>query len=340
MKDILFIVPYPLYRAPSQRFRVELYKDILLENNLSYDIAPFIDEHTWNVIYKQGVVYEKVLGIIKSYCKRWLLLFKLVKYQYIFIHREAAPLGPPIFEWIIAKVLKKKMIYDFDDAIWIPNTSEANKLATRLKAFWKIKYLCKWSYKVSAGNQYLFNYAKQYNDKVVMLPTCVDVKKGHYKMKHHHEGKPVIGWTGSHSTLFYLEEIIPVLRTLQQEIDFTFLVIADKSPELTLADWQFVKWNETTEQEDLLKMDVGIMPLKQDAWSEGKCGFKLIQYLACGLPAVADMVGVNKVIIQEGVNGFLCSTKEEWNDKLTLLLKDISLRKRLGENGRKSSARI
>ena len=108
----------------------------------------------------------------------------------------------------------------------------------------------------------------------------------------------------SHSTLQYLDNIVSIIKELQEEIDFTFLVIADKNPELPLKDFQFVPWAAATEIQDLLRMDIGSMPLQADTWSEGKCGFKLIQYLSLAIPALASPVGVNKVIIQEGINGY------------------------------------
>ncbi|HRO41801.1 MAG TPA: glycosyltransferase [Flavipsychrobacter sp.] len=334
-KSVLFLVPYPLKVAPSQRFRVELYEPVLQEHNVRYEIASFMDDATWNIIFKPGNTFKKIAGIAKGYLRRIGHLFKATQYDYVFIHREVAPLGPPIFEWIIAKVLHKKIIYDFDDAIWISNISTANKFASWLKAFWKVKYICKWAHVVTGGNEYLNNYARQHNARqTIILPTCVDVERKHNKVKIHGNHKPVIGWTGSHSTLFYLDEIVPLLKKLQEENNFTFLVIADKKPEIDLRDWQFIKWNEATEGSDLLKMDIGIMPLKSDAWSEGKCGFKLIQYLSCGIPAIADPIGVNKVIIDNEKNGFICSTKEEWKEKLQLLITDPALRKELGEKGR------
>ena len=129
-KDILFLLPYPLHRAPSQRFRVENLLFVLDDAGKSYDLAPFMDNDLWEILYKNGSIFAKAFGIIKSYFKRLnTVLFQAKNYEYIFIHREAAPLGPPIFEWILSKVLKKKIIYDFDDAIWIPNTSEQNKIA-------------------------------------------------------------------------------------------------------------------------------------------------------------------------------------------------------------------
>lgn len=334
MPKVMFIVPYPLKRAPSQRFRVELFEPILNEANIDYRIFPFMDEATWQVIYKNGSTLQKVFGILKSYANRFLTVFSASKFDYVFIHREAAPIGPPIFEWVLAKLFRKKIIYDFDDAIWIPNTSAVNKIAASVKCFWKVRYICKWAYKVTPGNQFLANYASQFNSNIVQIPTCVDTVHKHNKVKAHTENTPVLGWTGSHSTLFYLDDIVPLIKELQEEQDFSFLVIADKKPTLDLKNWTFIPWNAVTEQDDLLKMDVGIMPLRADAWSEGKCGFKLIQYLSSGIPAIADPIGVNKDIIEDGVNGFICNNKQEWKRSIQLLMSNRDMRKSLGEKGR------
>jgi glycosyltransferase involved in cell wall biosynthesis len=204
-----------------------------------------------------------------------------------------------------------------------------------VKAFWKVKYNCRWAYKVVGGNKYLCDYARRFNKNVVLIPTCVDTVARHNQLKETQNGKLTIGWTGSHSTLHYLDDIIPVIKQLQDEFDFNFLVIANRAPELPLRDWTFVPWQEKTEVADLLKLDIGIMPLKHDSWSEGKCGFKLIQYLALGIPAVASPVGVNPQIIDGGRNGFLCITPDEWYQALKHLLLDRDLRKDLGGHGRK-----
>lgn len=332
---VLFIVPYPVKRAPSQRFRVELYEGVLQEAGIAYTIAPFLDETTYNIIYKSGSVLQKAIGIIKAFGKRISILFQAPQYDFVFIHREAAPIGPPIIEWLLAKLLRKKIIYDFDDAIWIPNTSKENRLAAGLKCFWKVKHIIRMAYAITPGNAYLASYALQFNQNVIQIPTCVDVVHGHRLVKKHDpEKKVVIGWTGSHSTLFYLDFILPILRELQTEYSFTFLVIADKKPDITLDDWEFIAWNAQTEQEDLLRMDIGIMPLQRDAWSEGKCGFKLIQYLSCGIPAVADPIGVNKDIVVEGVTGYLCYSQEDWKNKLAQLIQNPILRQQMGAAGR------
>jgi glycosyltransferase involved in cell wall biosynthesis len=254
----------------------------------------------------------------------------------VFIHREASPLGPPIFEWILTKVWRKKVVFDFDDAIWIPNTSQENKLAASLKAFWKIPKICKWVDTVAGGNDYLCNFAREQGAKnVLYLPTVVNTTNKYNQIKQHEEKAQVaIGWTGSHSTLKYLDALIPVLQQVESETNAQFIVIADKKPDLPLKNLVFVPWNEQTEIEDLLKIDIGLMPLTSDQWSEGKCGFKLIQYLSVGIPAIASPVGVNTRIIEEGKNGYICTNNKEWASAIKSLIADATARQKMGVYGR------
>jgi glycosyltransferase involved in cell wall biosynthesis len=329
----LFLLPYPLHRAPSQRFRVEAYFNLLREHNISFTTSEFLDDKAWEILYKKGSLVKKSISVSKGYLKRIKLLFKTGGYTHIFVHREAAPLGPPVFEWFLAKVLKKKIIYDFDDAIWIPNTSIENKFASWLKAFWKVKYICRWSYKIIAGNEYLCNYARNYNHKVILLPTCVDMVNHYNKLKEHKTGQTIIGWTGSHSTMHYLDELLPVLKKIISEFNVQLMIISNREPFFDLPNLKFIHWRESSEIDDLLKFDIGIMPLKADAWSEGKCGFKLIQYSALGIPCVTSRVGVNKKIVDEGVTGFLCETEAEWYGAIKQLIKDSNLRNQIGTSG-------
>lgn len=339
MKDkaahILFLVPYPMRHAPSQRFRVELFLPELDKAGITYKIQSFLDEQTWDVLYKGGGFIPKAWGVIKGFARRWkMVLSGLPGYDFVFIHREAAPLGPPVFEWIISKIFRKKIIYDFDDAIWIPNTSKENKLVSWIKAFWKIKYICKWADKVVGGNDYLCEYALSFNKKVIKIPTCVDTANRHNRLKDQHTGKIKVGWTGSHSTMKFLNQLIPVLRELQTRYDFEFVVISNKPPAFELSSLRFIPWNEGTEVEDLLQLNIGVMPLEKDPWCEGKCGFKLIQYLSVGIPAIASPIGVNQAIIEDGKNGFLCETKEEWDRALSFLIEQTDKRTKMGELGR------
>ncbi|HQY17353.1 MAG TPA: glycosyltransferase family 4 protein [Ferruginibacter sp.] len=329
---ILFIVPYPLSTAPSQRFRIEQYFSLLKRERIQYKLAPFVNSGTYTLLYKKGISAKKIFGILMGFLRRLkLVFFESKNYEVIFIHREASPLGPPVFEWILAKLLKRKFIYDYDDAIWEPSISAANRAAFFAKAFWKIKYICKWAFINSAGNNFLENYAKQSGARQsLFLPTVVDAVNRYVPAKAKNNNiPPVIGWTGSHSTIMYLQSCIEILKELKQLHEFALVVISDKKPELDI-DFVFVPWNTQTEIESLQHFDIGIMPLVKDRWSEGKCGFKIIQYMATGIPAVASPTGANTSIIDNGINGFICNSKEEWIRSLSMLLNDKAKREEMG----------
>lgn len=339
---ILFLTPYPQDTAPSQRYRFELFYPSLEEAGITYETSSFWDERGWEQLYKKGSGLNKALALIKGFARRKLLMLQLGGYDIIFIHREVTPIGPPIFEWYIAKVLKKKIIYDFDDAIWLPNTTAQNSLAGRLKWHSKVASICRWSWKVSAGNGYLADYARQYCQQVEITPTVVNTKV-HAPIINSQLSTYipmaigthlVVGWTGSHSTLKYLQPLVPILQRLGNKINFTFLVIADQDPQLPLKNYQFICWSKETEVEDLNRIDIGLMPLEDDQWSKGKCGFKAIQYGAIGLPALVSPVGVNAEIVEDGVTGYHCRTDKDWEAAIKQLFKDDLLRKKLGKAGR------
>ncbi len=334
MKTVLFVLPYPPNQAPSQRFRVEAYFPLLKQNNIKFHCQYFLDQEAWRALYKQGSVFKKSMAVFKGVLKRKFLLLKIHRYDYIFIHREAASVGPPFFEWFVSKVFRKKIIFDFDDAIWIPNVSENNRMARYIKSFWKIRYICKWAHKISAGNQYLLNWVSQYNKNLVLNPTCVDMHDKYVPVKTQSDRPLVIGWTGSHSTMKYLDIILPVLKRLEKKHDFVFMVISNENPKIDLQSFRFLPWKEATEIRDLMNFHIGIMPLENDAWSEGKCGFKIIQYLSLGIPAVASPVGVNTTIIDQSQSGFLCSGEEEWESALELLIQDEQKRSAFGSYGK------
>jgi glycosyltransferase involved in cell wall biosynthesis len=157
------------------------------------------------------------------------------------------------------------------------------------------------SYKVSVGNSFLADYARKYNRNTVIIPTVVNTDTVHGRLQDQSTSKPVIGWTGTFSTLKYLDIILPSLQRLQDKFDFVFIVIANKDPKLPLKNYRFIAWNKETESEDLLKLHIGLMPLYDDDLSRGKCGFKAIQYMALGIPAVVSPVGVNTAIVDNGL---------------------------------------
>jgi glycosyltransferase involved in cell wall biosynthesis len=333
---ILFIVPYPLKESPSQRFRFEQYFQILGQAGYYYDVQTFLDSQNWQLFFKPGNYFEKTLVLTKGFMKRFFILFKLREYDFVFIHREASPAGPPIFEWLLARVLRKKIIYDFDDAIWQTDRLTESTLLRLIKWRSKVGTICKWSYKVSCGNEYLQRYARQFNSNSFVNPTTIDTNKVHNRYLHSHNRNQnviTIGWTGTHSTLKYLKEVETIfVRILDCNPHVEVTIIADKKPSFEFA-FTLIPWSKETEINDLLTFDIGVMPLPNDEWSQGKCGFKILQYMALGIPAIASPVGVNSQIIKDGVSGFLCNDEEEWFTKLTLLIHDKNLQRKLAIAG-------
>ena len=333
-KRIIFIAPYPIGQAPSQRFRFEQYLELLRKEKFEIQFHSFLNTKTWNKLYNQGSFFGKVFGIIGSFWRRFILLFKIRRTDYIFIHREASMVGPPVFEWIIAKILRKKYIYDFDDAIWLPNYSQSNEKFHKLKAYGKIKRIIKWADSVTAGNKFLKKYAEQYNKNVRILPTTIDLVNLHNICTIQNDTDINIGWTGTHTTLEYLTEIIPILQELEKDYQFTFIVISNQKPDIELKSLRYIPWNKETEIQDLSKINIGIMPLKDDQWAEGKCGFKGLQYMALEIPSILSPVGVNEEIVTHNINGILCSSAQEWKEALTKLITNKEFREELGKKGR------
>lgn len=333
-KLIIILCPYPYGGAPSQRFRYEQYLSVLERAGYRYRIFSFVDEATNRVLYQPGQGFRKARGILKGYGRRIGHLFATRQADAVFIHREATPLGPPWVEWIIAHLLRKPIIYDFDDAIWLQDQSGVNSWVSRLKWRSKVAQICRWSHTVSAGNAYLADFVRLHNPRVLINPTTIDTEYHHHTMVNQQTQDVVIGWTGSHSTLKYLNAVVPVLHRLSQAYAFRFLVIADRPPALELPNLDFIRWQKQTEVADLQRMHIGIMPLPDDPWSQGKCGFKALQYMALGIPAVVSPVGVNSTMVQDGQQGFHCRTDKEWFEALEKLLTDADLRQKMGQAGR------
>ena len=167
---ILFLSPYPKAIGPSQRFRFEQYLEYLSE---TYDCTQktFWDKKSWNILFSDSNFIKKFFFLIIAFAKRKAIFLTINKYDLVFIHREASHIGPPIFEWLITKVFKKKLIYDFDDAIWRLNYSQKNPIVKYFKYPQKVERICKWADAIIVGNEYLAKYAKQFNDNVTVIPT-------------------------------------------------------------------------------------------------------------------------------------------------------------------------
>lgn len=336
VKKLHFLLVYPLNTAPSQRFRFEQFFPTLESKGYLYNVNCFYDKKTFSILYAKGGKLRLASRILFCFIRRCSHLFTLAKYDCILIQRGAAPFGPPVFEWVIRFLYRKPIIYDFDDAIWLQPEKKISFLQRWIKSYSKVEKICRWAHTVVVGNQYLAAYAKRISNNVAIIPTVVDTDKRFIPVTQPKKDKTIIGWTGSHTTLPYLESLVPVLAGLQQKYDFELMVMANKAPQMIQTSFRFVPWSEEAEVTALQQIDIGIMPLPDDEWTKGKCGFKAIQYMALGKPAVASAVGVNIDIINHGSNGLLCSTEKEWTDNLSLLLENPTKIRELGQAARQT----
>ena len=183
--------------------------------------------------------YLSLLDVISTFI--WLTTLLSIA---IIKRKSNTDIGPPVFEWIIAKVFRKKFIYDFNDAIWLPNYGQSNVRFHQLKAYWKIKKIISWADQVVVGNSYLKDYALQFNPNVKIIPTTIDTINVHNKCTNHDSKKIIIGWTGSHTTMGYLPYLLPVLKELEKKFNFKFRVISNHPPPIDLDSLEFVKWNK------------------------------------------------------------------------------------------------
>lgn len=335
--NILFLVAHRPGRSPGQRFRFEQYLEHLKKNGFQCHVSYLIDERDDIVFYAPGKYFHKFLLLVKSLWHRWKDVRRIQDFDLVFLYREAHMMGTTWFEGRIKKA-GVKMILDFDDSIWLKDVSNGNKKLAFLKKPSKTKHLVAMADACIVGNQYLADYALQFNPNVFVVPTTIHTGQYMVKERGSHPQKICIGWTGSSTTIKHFSLAIPFLKRLKEKYGdrVCFRVISDQPYEGQLPDLENVRWSRHTEMEDLRVIDIGIMPLPNDSWSKGKCGFKGLQYMALGIPAVMSPVGVNNDIIDHGVNGFLADEEDQWVQILSMLIDDPELRKTMGGKGRKT----
>lgn len=334
MKKILFIVHHRLNRSPGQRFRFEHHLNYLKDNGFSYKYSNLLSKWDDKIFYSKGNYILKTYILIKSIFIRFVDFFRAFGYDYVFIYREAFMLGTTFFERLY-KLTGAKLIFDFDDAIWFNDTSDGNKDLIWLKNPNKYGKIIKLSDIVFAGNNFLADYALQFNKNVMVMPTVINTNYHRLNDTEKNKNKVCIGWTGSSTTLKHFETAIPFLKKIKTKYPdkVYFKVIVNMSVSYPELDLVSTNWNIDSEIEDLAEFDIGIMPLPNDNWSKGKCGFKGIQYMSLEIPTIMSPVGVNAEIITNGINGYLASDDDEWINKLSILIENPEMRARLGKAG-------
>lgn len=333
MKIIAFTCG-PLEGA-SSRLRVYQYVPLLKDYGIKLTVSPAVPSWLYNKFPPAKGIFSKLLYFGFGGIARTFGLFKVPFYDQIIVQKLFLPYIFPLPEILIcvmAKFFNKKVIFDFDDStIFINRSGKLFQDSNRLKRILRYCDL------VIAGNDYLANYALSVCNNVIKHPTPVDISKWKPKWDNFEKTGPIIiGWIGGEGSAPYLNFIKNVLKRLSGEVDIIFRTVGIKPfqlPGVIVENWN---WDLKTEVENVQTFDIGVMPVPNNEEGRGKCGLKLLQYLACGIPCVASPVGINCEIITNGYNGYLASNEEEWYKYLKKLVLDSNLRQRIGSNGRKT----
>lgn len=336
VRRILALSPIPEEGAGC-RFRISQFIPYLESVGYEVTVSPFFSPEFFRLVYRPGQYAKKVAAFFGLSLRRFRSLRGLSQYDLVFIYREAFPVGPPLIERWLARPGRPPIVYDFDDAVFLPNVSDANRFIVSLKWAGKVPEILRLSARVIAGNDFLAGFARAHNAAVITVPTCVDTDKFVPRANPAVSAPPVVGWIGSPTTAPYLSMLTAVFQHVAADTPFQLKVSGAASdvsvPGVRVTN---VPWSLADEVSLFNTCDVGVYPLTDDEWSKGKCGFKAIQFMACGVPVLASAVGVNREIVVDGVNGLLATTAEEWETKLRRLLTDPALRARLAAAGRRT----
>jgi glycosyltransferase involved in cell wall biosynthesis len=316
-------------QAASTRQRLMQYEPFLARDGVVVDYAPLFDDA---YVQRLAKGYRKnIARIAFAYAHRLRLLLARDDADLIWLHYEAFPFLPAPFERLVAK-RRRPVILDYDDAIFHMYDDHARGPVRRLLGG-KLKTTIAQADAVTVGNDYLRDYAIAFNPNVHVLPTVVDTEL-YRPAATRAPGPLVVGWIGSPSTWSYVEPILPTLLPQLHAAGAIFRAVGAGPAAARWAGVEALEWSEASEIAAVQSMDIGIMPLPDERWARGKCGYKLIQYMACGLPVVASPVGINSQIVRESVNGFLASDADAWTRAIGHLLADADLRQRYGTAGR------
>lgn len=334
---VLFLILHRKDRSPGQRYRHEQYVTYLERNGIACHFEPLLTTAHDDLIFYGRKTIPKVFVGLKAFFRRVKNVLQASNFDAVYIYRDAFFFSTFFEKWLKSK--KVKIIYDFDDAIWLMDKNENQGFFNKLKNPEKTALITQLSDVVIVGNEYLSTYAQNLNHNVSIIPSTIDFKSYHLlKPTKKDDSRICIGWTGSFSTVKHFETLIPVLHSIKHKFGkkIHFKLIGDPDYKNDPLEIIGHPWKSETESEDLSELDIGIMPLPNNEWTQGKCGMKGLQYMALEIPTIMSPVGVNKDIIDDGVNGFLASTDEEWVEKLTLLIEHQELRQKIGKAGRKT----
>jgi glycosyltransferase involved in cell wall biosynthesis len=322
--------------SPGQRFRLEQWAPHLLERyGIALEFVPFESPALTGVIARPGHHFEKAALLLADLLRRREVLALARSCDGVVVYREASMLGPALYERLLAS-LGLPLIYDFDDAIWLPSSGSVNGAFRALRFPGKTATISRLAGAITVGNEYLAAWVRRHNPNVFLVPTTIELGDYPPRPAPPRDGPFVVGWVGSHSSLVHLESARNALARLGRERQVILRIICDRPPVRPFegVETDFVPWSREGEGAAVANAHVGIMPLLDNAISRGKCGCKALQYMAARRPVVVSPVGVNTDIVHDGT-GRLARGEDEWVAALHRLADSEELRTRLGEAGRR-----
>ena len=320
-------------QGASSRVRMYQYEEALGRAGIVLQVQPFLDDNYVEAL-RRG--QRRMSAVLNAYLRRVTTMLRRVPCDLLWVEKECFPWLPASFERLMLGA-KMPVVLDYDDAVF-HQYDQHRFAAVRSLLGDKLTYLQRRASLVLAGNQYLADYAEQNGAcRVEILPSVIDLDRYSVSPPVPTDAAtnlPVVGWIGQRSTAGYLSIVAPLAREFAARGRARFIALGGP-PELLDEPFEAAAWNEREEVQRLRQFSIGIMPLRDGLFERGKCGYKLIQYMACGLPVVASSVGVNRTIVEHGVNGFLADTPAEWKQALEQLLASPALRMQMGMAGRR-----
>jgi glycosyltransferase involved in cell wall biosynthesis len=337
---VLALASYPV-EAAATRFRLQQFVEPLAAHGITLSIHPFLDSQRFKQLYRQKSWLPTAMGLIMSSLRRLKDLEAARRADVILIQREAMMFGPPVIEWLVARVLKRPMVLDLDDATYVSYTSPTyGGLGKALKWFSKTDDLIRWATVVTCGNRGIAEYVSGKGSQARIIPTVVDTEVFRPVPDRIARNPIVLGWIGTHSTFPYLESIFPVLSDLAKDHRFRLKIVGAGKDNVSVSGVEIEnsEWQIDREVEDFQSIDIGLYPIDASlyaGWASGKSGFKAVQYMAVGVPYVATPVGGSAEIGEEGTTHFFATTNEEWHRALDNLLASAHRREEMGCAGRR-----
>ena len=333
---VLALASYPV-EAAATRYRLQQFVEPLASRGIELTVKPFLDSDSFGRLYRDSSRVSTAVRLMWATARRLGMTVTLGTPDVILVQREAMIIGPPVVEWLAARLFKRPMVLDLDDATYVPYTSPTyGGLTKALKFFRKTDQLIRWSRLVICGNQTIAHYVFSKGARTEIIPTIVDTDM--FKPTGaHNQSLPVVGWIGTHSTFPFLEAILPALAEAAKRQPFKLKIVGSGRPCVNVpgVEVENLEWNLGREIEDFQSLDIGLYPLNADNnWVTGKSGFKAIQYMSVGVPYVATPIGAAAQIGAENVTHFFARTPAEWIEKLATLLDDEAKRREMGRAGR------